>query len=65
MEEIPQGNQCRITTIMSTKLIKVIEKEIRDYPPVAYLSLKRFLDILKERKKRIKEEDARRKNRVA
>ena len=46
---------------MSTKLIEVIEKEIRDYPPVAYLLLKDYLDILKEREKRIGAEDERRK----
>ena len=48
---------------MLTRLIKTIEKEIRDYPPVAYLLLGDFLDVLKEREKRIKAEDKRRKNR--
>jgi len=48
---------------MLTKLIEVIEKEIRDYPPVAYLLLEDFLDVLKERKKRMKAEDKRRTRR--
>lgn len=47
---------------MSTKLIEAIRKEIRDYPPVAYLLLIDFLDILKQREERIKAEDARRKS---
>jgi len=46
---------------MSTKLIKIIEKEIRDYPPVAYLLVIDYLKILREREKRIGAEDERRK----
>lgn len=56
---------CHIIGIMLTKLIKAIEKEIRDYPPVSYLLVKDFLSILKEREKRIKAEDKRRKKHVA
>jgi len=50
---------------MLTKLIKVIKKEIKDYPPVSYLLVEDFLSILEERERRIKEEDERKKKRVA
>lgn len=46
----------RIARRKDNEFIEAIKKEIKDYPPVAYLLVGDFLDILKEREKRIKED---------